>query len=162
MFADGYFSLSFAEMLGLLVTIVSVYFVVKQLREAKLASQMDGLLTLSNQFIDLYVERSKLIALTSTEKWEKMSKEEAYSTIFDDAELLDSYVKIGNTFDLLATLVSSRALEFKMSAKLFAHMAPYLFRRLEIVIQQDRVNDSEPAIFQNWEWLVIEYEKLSD
>jgi hypothetical protein len=47
MFADGYFTLRFGEVLGLIVTIVSVYFVVKQLREAKLASQMEGMLGLS-------------------------------------------------------------------------------------------------------------------
>ena len=46
MFTDGYFSISFPEVLGLIVTVLGIWFVVQQLREAKLANQMEGLISL--------------------------------------------------------------------------------------------------------------------
>jgi hypothetical protein len=46
MFADGYFFISFEAVMGFAITLVSVWFVVKQLNETRLASQMEGLLTL--------------------------------------------------------------------------------------------------------------------
>ena len=53
MVSDGYFSISFEGILGFLVTLVSVGLIIKQLSEARLASQMEGYLTLMGRFGDI-------------------------------------------------------------------------------------------------------------
>ena len=42
MFADDFLTVSLAEVLRLVVTIVGIWIVVKQLNETRLASQMEG------------------------------------------------------------------------------------------------------------------------
>ena len=80
----GGISFSMEGLLGLVVTAVGVWLVVRQLNDAKLASQMEGLLTLSQQYTDLAPDRAKLLALTSRSSWGKMSTQEAHSAISND------------------------------------------------------------------------------
>ena len=49
MFTDGYFSLRFAEVIGFVITIAGIWLVVRQLNEARLASQMEGMLDLTDK-----------------------------------------------------------------------------------------------------------------
>ena len=67
MFADGYFSLSFAEAVGFVVTIVSVYLIVRQLNETKLASQMEGIMQLGDRFTQILPYIQTLSDLTSSQ-----------------------------------------------------------------------------------------------
>ena len=160
MFADG-LTITFEGFLGLIVTVVGVWFVVQQLREAKLASQMESLLALSNQMTDLHAERIAIMEIANSKEWNEGGPDEVYAMVFDDKEIMDSYIKIGNLFDLIGTLVSSRALGMEMTNKLYGHLAPTMYRTLEKLINIDRHKENEPNIYDNWEWLTIELEKMN-
>lgn len=50
MFSEEFGTITLADVLGLIVTIVGIWLVVRQLTESKLASQMEGMLTLGDRF----------------------------------------------------------------------------------------------------------------
>ena len=68
MFNEGYLSISFEALLGLTVTIVSVWLVVKQLRKTNLASQMEGLQGWQRIFIERAYYADSLSLVSSIER----------------------------------------------------------------------------------------------
>ena len=78
MFADGYFSISFEAVLGFAITLVSVWFVVRQLNETRLASQMEGMISLAIFEAGKRREGKEVLELTESEDWKKLSGEEAF------------------------------------------------------------------------------------
>jgi len=146
MFTDDFLSISLAEVLGLLVTLLGIWLVVRQLNEAKLASQMEGLLTLGNQFTELQEKRT-IMRNSERKDWNSLSPEEAYTRVWDDPELKSAYIEIGNHFDLVGTLVSANALSYDMAAKMYKSVVPPIYERLEKVIQVDRIKLDDPFLY---------------
>ena len=154
----GGVSFSVEGLLGLVVTVVGVGLVVRQLNDAKLASQMEGLLTINQQYSNLALDRKNLNELTSADNWGKLSPQEALSTL-NDSKLYGSFVEISTLFEIVGSLVSSRALDFRMADKFFGFLLPSYFRDFENVIAELR-SENDPRLFENWEWLAIRFEKL--
>lgn len=160
MFAENFLSISLAEVLGLLVTMVGIWLVVKQLNETRLASQMEGLMTLMGQYQDLNKERTNLVNMALERKWNKLTPEEAFSTIFNDKNLLASYIKIGNLYDMIGSLIRFKAFDKVLGMRNFGPLILREFRAYEKVIEVDRQRGpGGPMVFEDWEWLAKEVEK---
>ena len=69
MFAEDFIANHLFEILGLVVTISGIWLVVQQLRETKLATQMEGVLSLSDRFIEITPEVSLIDRVTSAADW---------------------------------------------------------------------------------------------
>ena len=79
MFADGFLSITLEGMLGLLVTALGIWFVVQQLREGKLAAQMDGVLSLTDRYMDMTDDIILVDELALDKDWAQLSGRKAYS-----------------------------------------------------------------------------------
>ena len=161
MFADGYFSLSFAEVLGLLVTIVSVYFVVKQLREAKLASQMESVIALVEMGRKHMSSVKPLNELINSGEWQDLDGEEAHSVIMKTDAYWDGYLEYVSTYELLGGLVKTKAIDIRLANETWGIYVPSRWRALEKFTFMLREKEGDPTINDNWEWLASEFEKLN-
>jgi hypothetical protein len=161
MFAGGYFSLSFAEVVGLLVTIVSVYFVVKQLREAKLASQMEGVIAIQLMERKHIKSAKQLNELLETDEWQDLDGEEAHSMIKNTDAYWDGYLEYAATYGLLSGLVRAKAIDIHLAYEQWGFYVPSRWRTLEkfTYILREKLGNS--TINDNWEWLASEFEKLN-
>ena len=158
MFENDFLSIGLSEIVGWLVTLLGIWLVVKQLNEAKLASQMEGLLALMNDLSKLHEDREALkIAVTSVE-WEQSTNEKAWAIIRDDKTLLASYRKVGNFFETIAVLVRSGALTKELAFRSWGEMIPVTFRSLEKGIIQSRIEEGDQEILEYWEWLSVQVE----
>ena len=81
MFNNDFLSISLVEIIGLLVTIIGIWLVVKQLNETRLASQMEGLLELTNLDLSNSDGLLALKELSSQEDWNTLSDEEAFARV---------------------------------------------------------------------------------
>ena len=160
MFADGYFSLSFAEALGLSVTIVSVYFVIVQLRETRLASQMEGMISLANFEASKRMEAKALTNLITSEEWEKLTAEESFALIKENEGYWDGALNYSEAYELIGNLAKSGALDINIAYEQFGWSLPSAYRQLEKAIDETR-KEFGPELQANWEWLTIEFEKMS-
>lgn len=157
MFGDGYFSFSFPEFVGTIVTIVGIWLIVKQLRETKLASQMEGLLELLDQWTASQDTRRPVLNLIDLEEWDRMNDKDAYARIYESGELLKGYTFIVNWYELTSVLVRNKALDKTI---VFEYFGGYIVRRwnkFEKVVRHHRLLQNDFSI-NNWEWLAKEFE----
>ena len=136
--SDGYFSTSFEALIGFVVTIVGIYLVVRQLHEAKLASQMGGLLALEQMALDLGADALKKISAVTSGDWESIPAEEAHRIVFDDPEAFEAWNGMVAWHDLLAVLVRRGALDAKLVYMRHGSMTELWYSRVEKVIQVER------------------------
>ena len=158
MFAGEFISNHIFEILGLLVTIAGVWFVVQQLREAKLASQMEGMIHLA-ELSGSNETREELRELVYIEEWEILSPKEAYSRIFDSENSKKGFLKMASVYELVGVFVKRKALDEGIVYDQYGHGVPFWWRRLEKVIVFMRRVEKNEALFVNWEWLAQRFEK---
>lgn len=157
MFNNSYFTLSFEGLLGLVVTIISVWVVVRQLREAKLASQMEGLLMLVEQLGSLADQRETLLEIVGTKDWDSLDDEEAHGRVYASETHKLAYKKTKNFYELVAVLVKRRSLDKGMAADYFGNSIGIWWQRLEKITQ----HESEVLGYDVgalWKWLAREIE----
>jgi len=160
MFSEGFFSISFEGLLGLAVTIVSVYFIVKQLRETKLATQMEGLLSVAEQLNEIADLRESLLEVVEQADWHILSNQEAHARVYQSETRKIAYKKTKNFYELVAVLVKGKSLDRNLASKYFGNSVAIWWRRLEKVTlhESDELNYN---VAESWEWLALELEKMS-
>ena len=159
MFADGYFSISFEAVLGFAITLVSVWFVVRQLNETRLASQMEGMISLANFEASKRREAKEFLRFTESEDWKKLTAEEAFSLVKENEEYWDGAYSLSEAYELIGNLVKSKALDINIAYQHFGWILPLTYRQLEKVTVEAR-KEFGPKLQENWEWLTIEFEKM--
>lgn len=157
MFAEGYFSLSFAEVIGFVITIVSVWLVVRQLNETRLASQMEGLLALTE--IDISGS-SALLELINLDDWNSLSEKDAYTRVYESETFRDDWIKTLTFFELLGVLVRRKVLDKGLAYDQYGKLVFIWWERLEKVVRQRRIEDKWEELGEHWEWLAFKFEKL--
>ena len=161
MFADGYFSLSFAEVLGLLVTIVSVYFVVHQLREAKIASQMEGIMQLGDRFSNIVPQIQIMNNLTSSTEWELMQKNNSHDLLFDGGDNQEALQSVGVFYEQLGMLVRTQTLDKNIAYQLFGDLAQKRWKSVEKAMEWQRRQLGVDGLADQWEWLAKEFDTMA-
>lgn len=157
MFNEGYLAISFEALLGLIVTVVSVWLVVKQLRETKLASQMEGLLALADQLADVAELRETLVPAITSNDWDQLSDEEAHTRVYGSEAHKIAYKKTKNFYELIGVLVRRKALDRGLASDYFGNSIAIWWERLEKVTRQES-KDLGYNVGSHWEWVAREFE----
>ena len=119
MFAEDFLSNNLFEILSLVLTAAGIWFIVQQLREAKLASQMEGVLSLQDRFIDISDALSLVDDLAGDDGWAHLRGREAYSRYIADTALRAAVNKVAKFYELLSVLVQTGALDKALAYKLY-------------------------------------------
>jgi hypothetical protein len=159
MITFGSLSISLAEVLGLIVTIVGVWFVVKQLNETRLASQMEGLIALMEIETNMEGEVSELREFTLKEEWDEVSDNEAFSLVMKNDNYRRGYLKYIKLYELIGVLVRTKALDERFAFEQFGQFLPMMWRRLERIVKGERQEEGLELIGEHWEWLTKRMEK---
>jgi hypothetical protein len=159
MFADGFLSITLEGMLGLLVTAVGIWFVVQQLREAKLAAQMDGVLSLTDRFMDMTDDISLVDELALDKDWAQLSGRKAYSRYNSNKVLKSAIINLSKFYELVAVLVQSGALDISFAEKLYGELVARRWHLVRNVVYAIREEFANSFISSEWEWLALEFEK---
>jgi hypothetical protein len=162
MFADGY-AISFEAFVGFVITVLGLWFVVQQLREAKLASQMEGLLMISDRSTSFLTKQwPTLRKLVEKDDWAEISDEEAYSLVFDHKGRYEAFRTMGGINELLGTLVKRKALDKAIVHDYFGNASSVQWNYFENVIRHRRKMVGFEEVAVNWEWLAQQFEKYSE
>jgi hypothetical protein len=162
MFADGFLSITLEGILGLLVTAVGIWLVVQQLREAKLASQMEGMLALVGKLDDIAEQRDTLLNLGSLDEWLSLSDEEAYDKVHAKESYRVAYTRTKIFYELLGVLVYKKTLDKGLAVEFFGNTVTLWWKRLSKVMRQQDLKQNTQEMGRNWQRLALEIEKMSD
>ena len=111
MFPEGFFSIGFAELIGFAITSVSVWLIVRQLTDARLASQMEGMLALGDHDIELSLPRKLIESIITSDTWKGFDGKQAYEHIYGNENTLEAYYDVLSFFERLGILVRRKALD---------------------------------------------------
>ena len=159
MFADDYFSFSFAEMVGTLVTIVGIWLVVSQLRQSRIAAQMEGILEISSWFNEIGPALDFVDDLGSSNKWNGLDGTQAYDFLTKSKSSRRLYREIVVFYESLATLVRSGILNRKLAYNNFGPMSIKRWKTLEKAIIINRKIVGEESLYKDWDWMAGDFEK---
>jgi hypothetical protein len=161
MIASNFFELTLSDLMGFAITLIGIWLVVQQLHEAKLGSQMEGILTLQDHWERIIEDRTLLWEMTiQSNTWNLLSAKEAYRTIFGNKKMTDSFMRVANFFDGIGMLVLAKALDKELAYRGYCLVLSPLFDKFEKVILLDRKVQKNPRIFENWEWMRREFGKM--
>lgn len=162
MFAENFLSITVADVLGLLVTIIGIWLVVRQLTESKLASQMEGMLTLGDRFDHLLEHIILLFELSQSDRWKKADSDEAYKIIYETQENREAFFKMGSFYELLAVLVRRKVLDEKLAYDTYGELVAKRWRWVEKAVAAHRIAQGTEEYWEHWEWLALRFETSSD
>ena len=160
MFADGYFAISFEGLVGIVVTIVGLWFVVKQLRETRLASQMEGIMQLGDRFMNIVPQIQILHNLTSSTEWEVMQNNNAHDLLFDGGENQEALQSIGVFYENLGMLVRTQSLDQNVAYQLFGDLTQKRWKSVRKAMVWYRKQIDSATLGEHWEWLSNEFDKM--
>lgn len=158
MFGEGFMYLTLEGLIGFAITAVGIWLIVKQLREAKLASQMEGALSLQDRYIEITEDINILAQITGDERWQNLKGEEARKKLFDDEKVRDSMHKVGKFYELLSVLVQTGAQDKTIAKKLYGGMVILRWKLVEEAMYAEREKWGVPGWGAEWEWLAKEFE----
>ena len=161
MFGEGYFSISFEILVVSAIALFSAWLVVRQLNETRLASQMEGIITLSLRWSEVESISGPLDKFIKTKKWQNMEPEEAVTYIQSKDDLWQLHNAIQGLFELLGGLMKSGALDENVAYEQFGFLVPASWNQLEKYSIGVRLRTGADSLSVNWEWLAKRFEKMS-
>jgi hypothetical protein len=159
MYVDGYIAEHIFEILGLLVTSLGIWFVVQQLRQAKISAQAETLLRLSEWSAELEDETFFLTELVETEKWKKLSQSESYDFMMGEKSYFKTFFKISSLYEMVGVLVRTKALDESLAYEMFDYFLPLMYRNYEKFTLAYREFNNVQTVNVHWEWVAKEFEK---
>jgi hypothetical protein len=155
-----FLSFRLVEILGIFTTIIGIWLIIRQLTESRLASQMEGAISLVERSDRLEGEIKDLLHMSGSEEWDGLDGEEAFSLIRENPIFSSAYLKMASFYGLVGGLVRARALDLGIASEQFGYFLPKRWRRFEKYTNELRKNLDESQINEDWEWLAIEFEKM--
>ena len=153
MFGDGYFSISFEGLTGIIVTILGIWLVVRQLRETKQANQLLGLMALGEMDVTNGRNRSLLLEQAANEDWYSISDKEAHDRIFGNVKLAEAGDSVFSNMELVGMMVRKNLLHEKLAYGLFGKTVWIWWDRFGMVLRHRRTEIGWDQFMGNWEWL---------
>jgi hypothetical protein len=143
----------------LVVTGFGALLIVRQLKEARLASQMEGLIVLQNRYREVLDKSFPLIDMTDSPDWAQLSEKEKAAQLEKTEELKVLWRSIASHYELVAALVRSGSLDKKAAFDLDGILIVNWYKRLEPIIEARRLLVG-PELFAHFEWLADEFRKM--
>ncbi len=156
---ENYFVISFGDLIGIIITILSVILILKQLNDSKLAAQMEGFLTVSGRFSDITPAIKFVDNLAHSEIWEGFGGSEAYLYLTENQEFSEFYYQIGNFYEIISALLRRGALDKQLALDTFGIFGAKRWKILSKAIVHHRIIVNEPEYYTQWEWLAKIYDK---
>ena len=161
MFSENFNSITLADVLGLLVTIVGIWLVVRQLTESKLASQMEGMLTLGDRFDGLLEHIILLFELSESDEWKAADSDKAYKMIYRTKKNREAFFKMGSFYELLAVLVRRKVLDEQLAYDTYGALVAKRWRWVEKAVGAHRDAQGTDEYWEHWEWLALRFENYA-
>jgi hypothetical protein len=153
MSSGNYFSLSFPELIGLIVTILSVTLVIKQLNDTRLATQLAGFLAISDQFVSIAAEIEFIDSLRVSDGWNDLDGQSAYQYLNGDDKRRETYKKVAAFYEVMAALFRRGALDKKLAVDTFGGLARKRWLTLQKAVIAHRKIIDEETLYDQWEWM---------
>ena len=110
--------LSISDIIQILLLIVTgggAALIVKQLREARLASQMEGLMELNQQHQEIDEAMFVIRKIIKPQEWASISPEEQIKRLTADDPMIKTWRKIGSFHEMLGLLVRSNSFDIEIA-----------------------------------------------
>ena len=159
MIPENYFFLSFPDLLAIFVTIASVALIIRQLKEARLASQLEGFLELANQFSNIALPIEFVDSLSLSTEWQQLSGEEAYEFLIENEKNRVYFKKVGIFYEMTGALLKRGMLDYKIAMDTCGEIGASRWRTLEKAIYFHRKVQGEDSLYTQWEWLAENFSK---
>jgi len=157
---EGYFFLSFADLIGMIVTLFSALLIIKQLRDSRLAVQMEGFLTIIDRFAAITQAIAFVDSLYLSEEWKLFDGQEAYRFIMENEDNKEFYLQVGIFYEGVSALLRRGALDKGLAIDTFGGVGVTRFKTLEKAIKFHRKHVGEPDLYNQWEWLALNLDSL--
>ena len=158
MFADGFIAEHIFEILGLLVTVGGVWLVVKQLNETRLASQMEGMLALTERNAALLDHIDIFSKFVNTDKWKKADGQAARKIIFDSKKNRNAFLELGSFYEIVGVLVGRKVLDENLAYDYFGDFLSTRWTLVEKAVKGQREQINNETYLNHWEWLAKKFE----
>ena len=158
MFAEDFFSMSLEGLIGFLITLISVYLIVRQLQESRLASQMEGYLEIIGRVSDISESIDFIDDLGISKQWEEFKAVEAFEYLVKNEKYRNHYRKLGVLYEGVAALLHRGILDERLAFETFGAMSVKRYQTLKKAIEAHRASLDEPTLYENWEWMAKEFE----
>ena len=162
MFADGFLSIGLSEIVGWLVTLLGIWLVVRQLNEAKLASQMEGLLTLGEMDSGNGDSWNTALEVVNRQDWIGLEPQQAHKLFHETDAHAKALDRITIFFERMSVLVRRKALDSKMAYDMYGNAITRWWERMNKVVIHHRIELNDKSFGRNWEWLAHEFEKRNE
>ena len=157
MIADGFSSISLESLIGFIITLISVYLIVRQLQESRLASQMEGYLEIIGRVSEISESIDFIDDLGISKKWINFNADEAYDYLVKNKKIRDHYRKIGILYEGVSALLRRGILDEQLAFETFGAMSVKRFETLKKAIDAHRMSLGEPTLYENWEWMAKKF-----
>ena len=161
MFASEIWFTSPADLLGLIVTAVGIWLVVKQLGEAKLASQMEGVLALGDRFDGITEHLNLIMELSQSVRWKEADNAKAYNIILESKENRDAFFKVASFYETLSILVRRNVMDELLAFDGWGDMVGKRWYWMEKAILAQRVSLENEDYWEHWQWLAGKFDKMA-
>lgn len=151
--SNGYFSISFADLIGFFITIISVFLILKQLSDSRLAVQVESYLTISDRFSKITPSIQFVDGLSLSEEWKRLDGKAAYLYLTENEVRYEHYMQVGAFYEVVSALLRRGALDDKLAINTFGGFGKNRWHAVEKAVRYHRELIGEPELYDQWEWL---------
>lgn len=159
MSADNFFYLTFSELIGFIVTIISVALIVKQLSDTRLATQMSGYLALSDQFYQIIPGIEFIDSLGYSKEWDAFDGAEAYKYLSENDEYRGLYKSVAAFYEIVGALIHRGALDKKLAMDIFGELAAKRWFIIKKAALVQRKLIGTDTLYEQWELLAMKLKR---
>ena len=156
--SEDFLSITLSDVLGLVVTLFGIWLVVRQLREAKVASQMEGILALGDRFDGIVGHNVHLFELAHSQRWKDADNETAFEIIYESKENQDAFFKVASFYETVAVLIRRKVLDEQLAFDGWGDMVGIRWQWMEKFVLAQRDKTGNEGYWQHWEWLADRFE----
>lgn len=153
MLAESYFYLSFSEITGILIAVISVALVVKQLNDTRLATQMAGFLSMSDQFSNIVPAIEFIDSLSSSEEWKSLDGPAAFQYLIGDTQRRAYYKSVAAFYETMAALLRRGSLDKKLVVDTYGDLVVKRWLIVQKAAFEHRVAMGVNSLYEQWEWM---------
>ena len=156
--SEDFLSITLSDVLGLVVTLFGIWLVVRQLREAKVASQMEGILALGDRFDGIVGHNVRLFELAHSQRWKDADNETAFEIIYESKENQDAFFKVASFYEPVAVPIRRKVLDEQLAFDGWGDMVGIRWQWMEKFVLAQRDKTGNEGYWQHWEWLADRFE----
>ena len=125
----GGLTMSLEGLLGLVITALGLWFVIKQLNETRLASQMEGVIALLQIETQATQSAIELVEFTDSGDYKKMDAVEVHAHVRSKDDLRQQMSNVQSLYELMGNLIKTGALDDRVAFEQFGYVLARVWTR---------------------------------